>query len=67
MSVFDYDVSIFSVIGQIFTHTLQLKTSTIKLNMDKRLTKMYGDQAHSVVFAKAVEKFGIELEKAYRP
>jgi len=35
--------------------------------MDKRLTKMYGDQAHSVVFAKAVEKFGIELEKAYRP
>jgi transposase len=34
---------------------------------DERLTKIYGDQAYNGVFAKEVEKLGIEFEKAAKP
>ena len=31
---------------------------------DERLTKIYGDEVYVDVFAKEVEKFGIEIDKA---
>ena len=34
---------------------------------NERLTKIYGDQAYNGVFAKEIEKFGIEFEKAAKP
>lgn len=34
---------------------------------DERLSKIYGDQAYNGVFAKEIEKFGIEFEKAAKP
>jgi hypothetical protein len=30
-------------------------------------TKIYGDQAYNVIFAKEIKKFGVEFEKASKP
>lgn len=34
---------------------------------DERLTRIYGDQAYNGIFAKEIEKLGIDFEKASKP